>query len=201
MKILAIACDGGVPECSDNEDEGWLCGSSLSWYGTVLAVSLIFMFSLIYNCYHGIRKVFPQIRRNQRSLRGLCLELCKGKSKDNEDEELLKLPDVLNKNIFMCNHHLKTFKEDLNLFIERSKVCDTKSARIQKNQRLYQLELSIHGGNMSETTLCIKNNIDVSNAKILIDDAFPGIMRRYFPKIEDLLDRLDANSWIYWLMN
>ena len=54
---------------------------------------------------------------------------------------------------------------------------------------------------MADTYLCIKNNLELSNSKVLICDAFPGFLRRNFPKIEDLLDWLDENSLIYWILN
>ena len=186
MDIYAIACDGNT-ECSNDEDEGWLCHSNLSLYGTLVAITVILMISLMYKYHQGgyIRKVIK---------RGTVIQ-------EEEETEHLKLPEVLNKKIFMENHDLKEFKDDLNLYIEKCKVCDKKKLRIQKNQRLFQLELSFHGGNKAETYLCIKNNIELSNSKVLIEDAFPGFLRRNFPKIEDLLDWLEANSLIYWLLN
>merc|ERR1712106_879209 len=85
---------------------------------------------------------------------------------------------------------------DINLFILKSTVLDKKSTRIKKNTELYDLELAFHGGNIAEMTLCIKNRMELSNAKIVLEDKHPGTMRRYFPRIEDLLD---TKLWLVWL--
>jgi len=86
-------------------------------------------------------------------------------------------------------------------FIQKCKVTDDKEVRIKKNKKLYELELKKHNGNVAETALCIKNTIDPANSKILIEDAFPGIIRRYAPKLEDLQDGLEKRKTSNWLMN
>ena len=80
-------------------------------------------------------------------------------------------------------------------------MSDEKQDRIRKNQKLFELELKKHDGKESETALCIKNTIDPANAKVVLADAKPGIMRRYFPKIEDFQDWLEKKETVYWLMN
>ena len=40
-----------------------------------------------------------------------------------------------------------------------------------------------------------------ANAKILLEDAFPGLVRRYAPQIEDFKDRLEKKKTAYWMMN
>ena len=48
-------------------------------------------------------------------------------------------------------------------------------------------------------TLCMKNRMELSNAKLVLEDKHPGTMRWYFPMIEDLLDSLDKKLWFVWL--
>ena len=57
-----------------------------------------------------------------------------------EDSELLDLPDILNKDTFEKNHDIRKFRDEINLFIQLSKVLDSKIDRITKNIRLYDLE-------------------------------------------------------------
>ena len=81
------------------------------------------------------------------------------------------------------------------------KVTNTKAVRIQKNQRLYKLEKQIHGNNLSEMKNCLKNNLEHSNAKTLVEDGEPGILRRYTPNFENYTDYLEENSLAYYLLN
>ena len=49
------------------------------------------------------------------------------------NSEPLKLPEVLNAEVFNQNNHMEEFREDLNLFIQKSKALDSKCQRIAKN--------------------------------------------------------------------
>ena len=117
------------------------------------------------------------------------------------DAGILVLPNVLDPEVFSQNHDNSTFRDDLNLFIQLSKVLDSKKDRIIKNKRLYQLESKIHGGNVAATRLCIKNTFEWSNAKILLEDAFPGIIRRNLEWMENIFDKFEKWGWTYWLFN
>ena len=90
--------------------------------------------------------------------------------------ELLNLPNLLSQDIFNREHNQIHFGDNINLFIQNCKESDKKSVRISKNQKLYELETAFHKGNIAELRLCIKNNLERSNAKILIEDAIPGII-------------------------
>ena len=118
-----------------------------------------------------------------------------------EDSHILVLPDVLNPEVFNRNHDKKSFREHLNLFIQFSKHMNSKQDRIAKHKKLYKLESSFHRGNVAATRLCLKNTLDWSNAKILIEDAFPGCLRRNMECLEIILDMLYRWGWSYWILN
>ena len=82
----------------------------------------------------------------------------------------------------------------------RSKFLDKKSDRIAKNKKLYQLERKFHNGHVAEIRNCLKNTLDLNNCKIVLEDAFPGIIRRHFQFIEKITDKMDSIGWIYWLI-
>ena len=117
------------------------------------------------------------------------------------DNDPLILQDVLDSDVFNRDHDKEEFRNDVNLFIQKCEESDEKTERINKNQKLYELELKKHDGKESETALCIKNTIDAGNAKILLDDAKPGIMRTYFRQIEDFQDWMGKKKTANWAMN
>ena len=176
MKTVAVACNG-VVECADGEDEGWLCtNSSIPVYGTLFICVILLLVVIVYKLFKGS---FKEII---------------------EESEQLLLPDVLNADIFMRNHGTPQFQETINLFLLYSKVMDTKSVRIAKNRELYKLESKIHGGNVSKIRLCIKNTLEWSNGKILLEDAYPGILRKYFESIDNLMDEVRQWKFTSWLL-
>ena len=177
MKLVAVACDG-VEECEDGEDESWLCSnSSVPFYGTMFVCVILLLSLIVY-------------------------KLLKGSFSENVDDfNPLVLPDILNPDTFKSNHNEKKFRDEINLFIQISKVVDSKSDRIAKNQKLYDLESKFHGDNISEIKLCLKNTLEWSNAKILIEDAFPGFVRRNLEFIENIFESLDKQNLSYWILN
>merc|ERR1719232_2214460 len=118
-----------------------------------------------------------------------------------EDSELLALMDVLDFSIFNKNHDKPEFQDEINLFIQKSKAMDSKTTRIAKNKKLYKNVSKFHKGNVAKTRLYIKNTLDWSNAKILLEDAFPGIVRRNMEWLENALETLDKWKFSYWLFN
>merc|ERR1719232_1932275 len=118
-----------------------------------------------------------------------------------EDSELLALMDVLDFSIFNKNHDKPEFQDEINLFIQKSKAMDSKTTRIAKNKKLYKNVSKFHKGNVAKTRLYIKNTLDWSNAKILLEDAFPGIVRRNMEWLENALETLDKWKFDYWLFN
>ena len=78
---------------------------------------------------------------------------------------------------------------------------DSKEDRIAKLRKLYKLESRFHQGDIAAIRLCLKNSLDWSNAKILIEDAFTGCVRRNMEWLENTLDTLDKWRWSYWLLN
>ena len=175
MMTVAVACDG-IEECEKGADESWLCtNSSYLVYGTLCVFLILILLLIVYKLLKGNRVV--------------------------DDFQPLELQDILDTDIFIEKHDQKIFRDDINLFIQKSKVLDSKSDRIAKNKKLYDLESKFHGGNVAEIRLCIKNKIEWSNAKILIEDAFPGFLRKNFEPLENFLEELDRGTWTYWLLN
>ena len=177
IETVAVPCNN-VVECRDSEDEQWLCASSKSsLIGPVIALIILFIISLL-------------------------IKYCKRSAiEQQEDNEPLLLPDVLDSKIFNKNCDQKDFKDDVNLFIQKCKLEDEKEIRIAKNKKLYNLVLKRHNGNVSETALYIKETIDPENANVLLKDAFPGIIRRYFSRFEDFQELLGKKKTSYWLMH
>merc|ERR1719232_1903116 len=176
MPTIAVACDG-VVECEDGRDEGVLCTDQKTIvYGTLgvcfFLLTLLFLFKL----YKGS---FGEVM---------------------EDLEILSVIDVLDFSLFK-DHDKPEFQDDINLFIQKSKAMDSKTTRIAKNKKLYKNVSKIHKGNVAKTRLYIKNTLDWSNAKILLDDAIPGCLRRNMEWLEDFLETLDKKKFFYWLFN
>ena len=177
---LAIPCDSFVEvACEDGYDEHWLCTNHKTpLYGTIIVVcGILLLFLLICKCY---KDAFGEMV---------------------EDSQLLMLPDILNTKVFNRDHDKKSFRDDINLFIQFSQNIDSKQDRIAKNKKLYKLESRFHQGDVALTRLCLKNTLDWSNAKILIDDTFPGFVRRKVEWLEIILDKLEKWRWSYWLLN
>merc|ERR1719438_332394 len=175
MPTIAVACNG-VVECEDGRDEGVLCTDQKSIvYGTLgvcfLLLTLLFLFKL----YKGS---FGEVM---------------------EDLEILSVINVLDFSIFKKDHDKPEFQDDMNLFIQKSKAMDSKTTRIAKNKKLYKNVSKFHKGNVAKTRLYIKNTLDLSNAKILLEDAFPGIVRRNMEWLENALETLDKWKLLYWL--
>ena len=162
MMTVAVACDG-IEECEKGADESWLCtNSSYLVYGTLCVFLILILLLIVYKLLKGNRVV--------------------------DDFQPLELQDILDTDIFIEKHDQKIFRDDINLFIQKSKVLDSKSDRIAKNKKLYDLESKFHGGNVAEIRLCIKNTIEWSNAKILIEDMlFQDFYAKILQRDMDLL--------------
>ena len=177
MSTIAVACNG-VVECEDGVDEGVLCtDQTMIVYGTLGVCILLLIPTIVYKILKGF---FGDVI---------------------EDLELMAVIDVLDFSIFNKNHDKPEFQDEMNLFIQKSKAMDSKTTRIAKNKKLYKLVSKFHNGNIAKTRLYIKNTIDWSNAKILLDDAFPGIVRRNMEWLENALETLDKRKFSYWLFN
>ena len=105
-----------------------------------------------------------------------------------EDLEILSVINVLDFSIFKKDHDKPEFQDDMNLFIQKSKAMDSKTTRIAKNKKLYKNVSKFHKGNVAKTRLYIKNTLEWSNAKILLEDAFPGIVRKNMEWPENALE-------------
>ena len=83
----------------------------------------------------------------------------------------------------------------------RSKVVDKKEERISYNTKIFDMEFEVHGEDLPTTYACIKQTFDLSNAKILLEDKYPGPIRKYFGWFENLVDRIDKTTWAYKILN
>ena len=98
MSTVAVVCNG-IEECEGGTDESWLCtSSSIIINGTLTVCAVLLVGVIIYKLFKG-------------SFRELM-----------EDDDPLLLPDVLNPAIFQRDHDQRTFRESINLFIQKCKV-------------------------------------------------------------------------------
>jgi hypothetical protein len=167
MTTVATVCDG-IVECVVAGDETWICKyNKIPLYGMFLSCALMLSFVLASKCY----------RENK-----LKTEII-----DNNSLFLTQL----NEETFLKNHDDPMFKNTINVSLKRIKLLDNKETRIQKNQNYYNLELKANGGDVSKTKCCIKNYLDPSIFKTVVEDIEPGLIRRCFPWIETFLEKLD----------
>ena len=117
------------------------------------------------------------------------------------EADKLKLEDVLDKETFFQNHDKPGFKESVNLSMILSKEIDSKEERISKNTQIFDMEFQYHAEDIPSTYSCIKRTYTLSNAKVLFEDKFPGLVRNYFEWIEIIQNRIDKTSWAYQLLN
>ena len=166
-----MACNS-VEECYGGWDEGILCtDQSIIVYGTLTVCLVLLLCLFIYKLFKG---AFGEVM---------------------EDLDLLIVKDVLKSSIFNKNHDKPAFQDEMNLFIQKSKALDSKTNRIAKNKKLYKVVSKFHKGNVAKTRLYIKNNLDWSNARILLEDANPGCLRRNMEWMEDALETLGKDSF------
>ena len=219
MRTVAVACDGNH-EFHGEEDEGWLCSNwKLPIQTTSVSIVVVVLISAIFTGWkNNVKNRIPSFfdftfnMKLETIWRILFGSLCyvfmvvhNFFSKDAHEEmaeaDKLKLEDVLDKETFFQNHDKPGFKESVNLSMILSKEIDSKEERISKNTQIFDMEFQYHAEDIPSTYSCIKRTYTLSNAKVLFEDKFPGLMRNYFEWIEIIQNRVDKTSWAYQLLN
>ena len=183
MRTLATACDG-IEECLNGEDETWICTNRERPIWIVLgcmALVLIVVVSLKYREMRRMKKNSSKVVRMSDS-----------------SKKFMKTLETAN---FKENHNDSEFWKKINVFILFNKWVLSERLRIQTSDKLYDLEVDHHGGNEVEAKICMKKNLHRSVYKVVIDDKFPGIIRKYFHKIEKLMDHLENHSIAWWVLS
>ena len=102
---------------------------------------------------------------------------------------------------FSQAHVDSDFWKKLNVLVLFYKWALPESKRIALSQELYRLVVNQHGGNEAEAKLFMKRNLHRSVYKIVHEDKFPGIMRRYFHRLELFLEDLENRSVLWWVLS
>ena len=181
MLTLATPCDG-IVECLHGDDETWLCTDKQRVVWIVLGSVGIMIAILTALKYRRYRK------RHTRSIK-------KFSAKTEDFTRLLETED------FSQAHVDSDFWKKLNVLILFYKWALPESKRIALSQELYRLVVNQHGGNEAEAKLFMKRNLHRSVYKIVHEDKFPGIMRRYFHRLELFLEDLGNRSVLWWVLS
>ena len=181
MLTLATPCDG-IVECLHGDDETWLCTDKQRVVWIVLGSVGIMIAILTALKYRRYRK------RHTGSIK-------KFSAKTEDFTRLLETED------FSQAHVDSDFWKKLNVLILFYKWTLPESKRIALSQELYRLVVNQHGGNEAEAKLFMKRNLHRSVYKIVHEDKFPGIMRRYFHRLELFLEGLENRSVLWWVLS
>ena len=183
MRTLATACDG-VVECLDGEDETWICTNRQQPIWIVLGCMGLVLVVVVGLKYREMRRMKKKSSKVQKM--------------SDSTENLMKTLENVN---FEEKHDDSEFWKKINVMILFYKWVLPERFRIETSKKLYDFEVNHHGGNEAEARICMKKNLHRSVYKIVIEDKFPGIIRKYFHKIEQLLDYLEINSLAWWVLS
>ena len=98
-------------------------------------------------------------------------------------------------------HDDPKFRNILNVMILFYKWVLPEAIRTKTSVLLYNLEVEHHGGDEVEAKNCMKSHLHLSVYKIVYEEKFPGITRRYFHKIEIFMNDLENNSLAWWVLS
>ena len=183
MRTLATRCDGHV-ECLNGEDEDVICENKNLGLWIVLALlGIVLGVAVGLKCW-GFRKKM----RNSSKIVFM----------SRNTEKLMKTLETEN---FEENHDNPQFWKKITVLIFFYKWVLPARLRIQMSEKLYGLEVDHHGGNEVEAKICFKKNLHRGAYKIIIEDKFPGLIRRYFHNVEKLTDYLENSSLAWWFLS
>ena len=169
-------------ECLHGDDETWLCTDIQPLVWIVLGSVGIMIAILTALKYRRYRK------RHTGSIK-------KFSAKTEDFTRLLETED------FSQAHVDSDFWKKFNVLILCYKWTLPEIKRIALSQELYRLVVNQHGGNEAEAKLFMKRNLHRSVYKIVHEDKFPGIMRRYFHRLELFLEGLENRSVLWWVLS
>ena len=167
MITAAVACDGYI-ECHDGSDENWMCEniSFVTWFGVAACLLLIMVIELFYK--------FATKKKNNFSEKTFCdLKIAEDAFQEHFDQNTEK-----KLNAILLRIHLSKERED----------------RITTNSTYFKCELDRHQQNFAMTVCHIKSYLHGSICKVVLKDCFPGLMRLYFPSVEDCIDKLKKSN-------
>ena len=190
MQIAATVCDGFL-ECFDGSDETFWCRTP-SWkifLGVGVLPSLIGV-AIIAICKFK-RGRFSKFEPNLNLQR---LESFESKLRVLEDTKLQQA-------------HMDENFEEINKFLLFNDTFPVEEHRIENNKKYYELELKYHNENIAETKCCMKNNLEFSVCRSILDDiAGPSCscIFQLIPKLSQwkriVTDLLKNKSrFIFWL--
>ena len=183
MNTLGTACDGRE-ECLDGEDEMWIC-TSKTFVVQIVLVCLGFVVAVVV----GLR--YREFRRMKK-------KASKVVRMSSATEKLMKTLETEN---FTECHDRPEFWKKLNVVILLHKWLLPERLRIQTSKMLYWSEVEHQEGNEAEAKNCLKKNLHRTTYKIVLEDQFPGIMRKHFHWLEQMLDYLENHSVAWWVLS
>ena len=183
MLTLATPCDG-ILECLHGEDETWICDNKKIIIWIVMgSVGLMI----------GISTALKYRKRRKRS---------KNISETKKmSEKTDMLTNMLNTEDFSKNNMNLLFWKSINVMVLFYQWVLSDKLRVNMSRQLYSLVVDQHGGNEVEAKLSLKRNLHHSIYKIVHEDNFPGIMRRYFSELERFLHNLENRSILWWVLS
>ena len=83
-------------------------------------------------------------------------------------------------------------QEEMNINMQLLKTFfeTDKETRIRANCEFFQSELVRNNNNLAQTICGIKSTLHPAIFKVVYEDCFPGMMRRYLPCLEDFMQKL-----------
>ena len=182
LLTLATPCDG-ISECLHKEDETWICDNrSTIIYFVIASVGLMI----------GVSTALKYQRRS-------------GKNNSRVVKMSAKTEYFINMidpgDFSKVHFEDSNFWRTVNVMVLFYKWVLSDHTRIKMSIELFGLVVDQHGGSEVKAKLCLKRNLYHSVYKIVHEDNFPGIMRRYFPKLERFLQDLENQSIVWWVLS
>ena len=170
----AVACDD-IAECHEDQDEGAICEkiNLLTIVGVPSSFLVMLCFAAGYKWYSD------------------------SKEEENENENCSE--EKITEEVIALSHETKT-EEILNVKLLRNDLLNDKETRIKGSCTFFRSELERNGRSLAETVCSIKKYLYASVYNVVHEDCFPGIIRKYYPPLEDLMKRIKKLKWGSWLL-
>ena len=181
MLTLATPCDG-MAECLHSDDESWLCTDKQRVIWILLACLAVMI---------AILTTLKYQRHVKRNIGGVV-------NCSAETEDFMK---IFQRTDFSKAYDDKGFWKNLNVIVLYHKWVLPESRRVDLSHETYHVIVQHFGGNDAEAKNCMKKNLHHSVYKIVHEDKFPGIMRRYSHRLELFLEGLENRSVLWWVLS
>eukprot|EP00092_Neocalanus_flemingeri_P014490 GFUD01015635.1.p1 GENE.GFUD01015635.1~~GFUD01015635.1.p1 ORF type:complete len:658 (-),score=149.01 GFUD01015635.1:173-2146(-) len=105
-------------------------------------------------------------------------------------------------NVFRKSHAKTSYGLEINFsMIGLQSLNIHRNQRIELNKKYYAMELAVHNGNVAETMVCLKKNINWETCGHIYEDVVPGLKAKYTPeKVKDWIDSFTATSLGSWIV-